>query len=328
MAQTLRLKFDPNQPHQLGAIESAVRLFEGLSRCVVEFQLGEDIVANLPPLEELTPLWLLDNLNSVQAANGLETSHTLEFDTGPGLPGAMDENHRYPNFTVEMETGTGKTYVYLRTIYELHRHFGFSKFIVVVPSIAIFEGVLKNLEITRDHFRALYDNEELGVTQYDGAQLSRLRSFATYSSIQVLIITLDSLNKRSNVIYRASEKLPGELKPYQYIQATRPILILDEPQNMESELARQALRTLKPLFALRYSATHRSSPNPIYRLTPFDAFQRNLVKRIQVVGVTERGAEDQPLLTLKEIALTRGIRATVRTRVTDLLGTSEKDVVL
>jgi type III restriction enzyme len=324
----LQLKFDPHQPHQLAAVDAVVNLFDGLPRRVVEFSLGGEIVANLPEFEELAALWLLANLNAVQIAQGLELSFKLEMDEGMGLEGIADENHRYPNFTVEMETGTGKTYVYLRTIHELRQRYGFSKFIVVVPSIAIFEGVIKNFQITRDHFRALYGNEPVGLTPYDGSQLSRLRSFATSTFTEIMVLTLDAFNKASNNIYKASEKLPGELKPYQYVQATRPILILDEPQNMESERAKQALCTLKPLLALRYSATHRSSPNPVYRLTPFEAYRRNLVKRIQVYGVTEREEANVPFLALQDVSTARGIRATVRTLTTGLFGTREESVPL
>jgi len=140
----LQLKFDPHQPHQLAAVDAVVDIFDGLPRRVAEFSLGGEIVANLPEFEELAALWLLANLNAVQIAHGLELSFKLEMDEGMGLEGIADENHRYPNFTVEMETGTGKTYVYLRTIHELRQRYGFSKFIVVVPSIAIFEGVIKS----------------------------------------------------------------------------------------------------------------------------------------------------------------------------------------
>jgi type III restriction enzyme len=328
MASQLQLKFDPNQPHQLTAVDAVVDLFDGLPRRVAEFSLGEEIVANLPEFEDLAKAWLYNNLLDVQSAQGLETSHTLEMDTGPGLEGIADENHSYPNFTVEMETGTGKTYVYLRTIHELRRRYGFSKFIVVVPSIAIFEGVIKNFQITGDHFRALYGNETVNLVPYDGAQLSRLRNFAASTFTEILVMTLDSFNKATNIIYKPSEKLPGELRPFQYIQATRPILILDEPQNMESARAKEALRTLKPLLALRYSATHRSSPNPVCRLTPFEAYRRNLVKRIQVYGITEREDVNVPFLSLQDISTGRGFRATVRTLTTGLFGTREESVTL
>ena len=314
MAAELRLQFDPNQKHQLDAVESVTRLFEGLRRREAAFMGGGEIVPNLPPSDHLSESWLYDNLRAVKQANGLETplSGTLEVDEGLELEGVSVDSWRYPSFTVEMETGTGKTYVYLRTIYELRRQYGFCKFVIVVPSIAIYEGVIKNFQITQAHFRALYGNENVNLIPYDGSRLSQLRGFAASSFVEVLVMTLDSFNKASNVIYKPSEKLPGERLPYQYIQETRPILILDEPQNMGSEKAKEALRTLRPLFALRYSATHREVPNLVYRLTPFDAYRLNLVKKIQVWGVTERENFNQPLLHLEEITLSKEIRARVR----------------
>ena len=186
-------------------------------------------------------------------------------------------------------------------MYELYRQYGFRKFIIVVPSIAIYEGVLKNFQITASHFRALYDGEHVAPIAYDGAQLSKLRGYATSSLPECLIMTLDSFNKKSNNLYKASEKLPGERKPYQFIQETRPIIILDEPQNMESDKAKEAIRSLHPLFVLRFSATHRTRPNPVYQLTPFEAFRRGLVKRIEVDAVTEREDFNQPFLALQSI---------------------------
>lgn len=329
MAQTLKLKFDPNQDYQLDAMESVTRLFEGRARRTSDFKLSEEIVPNLPPDEALNEGWLFGNLKTVQARNGIVPEGMqfgLEVDEGLGLVG--DETVRYPSFTIEMETGTGKTYVYLRTIYELRRQYGFGKFIVVVPSIAIYEGVIKNFQITRDHFRALFGNETVNLIQYDGAQLSRLRAFATSTFCEILVITLDAFNKTTNNIYKASEKLPGERRPYQFIQETRPILILDEPQNMRSPLSKQALRTLHPLFALRYSATHVETPNEVYRLTPFDAYQRNLVKKIQITGVTQRDDVNRPFLALEKISTGGTITAKVRTYVMDKGKTHEAVVTL
>ncbi len=330
MAAQLRLQFDPNQLHQLDAVEAVVRLFEGLPRQAAEFGLGYDVVPNLPSDQSLSETWLYDNLRQVQQDNGIGTDLAAMLDTDDGmvLEGIGYESWRYPSITVEMETGTGKTYVYLRTIHELRKRYGFSKFIVVVPSIAIYEGVIKNFRITHDHFAALYGNETVHLIEYDGARMSQLRAFATSTFVEVMVITLDSFNKTSNVIFKPSEKLPGELLPYQYIQETRSILILDEPQNMESERAKEALRTLHPLFALRYSATHRTSPNLVYRLTPFDAYRLNLVKKIQVYGVTERDNFNQPFLALQEIRVPGGLRATVRTYIEDHGRLREAELVL
>lgn len=328
MPTKLHFKFDANQQHQVRAVESIVGLFDGFSRFETGFQLGDEIVANLPPFDDLAENWLLSNLQTIQQQNDLPGQWLLDWDSGMGISGIADENHRFPHFTVEMETGTGKTYVYLRAIHELRQRFGWSKFVVVVPSIAIYEGVIKNVQVTRHHFRALYGNETFDLIPYDGSQLSRLRHFATANTTTVLLITLDAFNKASNNLYKASEKLPGERRPFQFIQDTRPILILDEPQNMESERAKEALRTLKPIFALRFSATHRTSPNLIYRLTPFDAYERGLVKRIQVYGVTERDNANIAFLALTEITPPPRITAKVRTRITDRSGTRETEVVL
>ncbi len=331
MASKLQLKFDANQEHQLRAVESVARLFEGMPRYAAGFGLSDEIVSNLAPGAALAESFLRPNLGEVQRANRIPEDArrgVIEFDQGVGLAGIEDRTILAPHFTVEMETGTGKTYVYLRTIYELRKRYGWSKFVIVVPSIAIYEGVVKNVEITRDHFRALYDNEPFDLIPYDGAQLSRIRHFATANTVTVLLITLDAFNKATNNLYKASEKLPGERQPYQFIQATRPILILDEPQNMESVRAKEALRTLNPLFALRYSATHRTHPNLVYQLTPVDAYQRGLVKRIQVYGITEVESPNADVLAVVDITPPPRITARVRARVTDLLGTREVEIAL
>jgi type III restriction enzyme len=213
-----------------------------MPRFEASFGLSDEIVANLPPGEDLADTLLLPNLDAVQRENRIPDDSRkggIEWEEGSGLEGVEPRRARVPHFTVEMETGTGKTYVYLRTIYELRKRYGWSKFVIVVPSIAIYEGVVKNVEVTRDHFRALYDNEPFDLIPYDGAQLSRIRHFATANTITVLLITLDAFNKATNNLYKISEKLPGERRPFQFIQETRPILILDEPQNMESVKARR-----------------------------------------------------------------------------------------
>jgi type III restriction enzyme len=257
---------------------------------------SSDTIANLDPYEMLDEQWLFDNLLQVQKENGLVEDMYLNFDDGFEL---LDINAwRYPYFTIEMETGTGKTYVYLRTIHELRKNYGWGKFIIIVPSVAIYEGVIKTFEITKQHFSTLYNNETIALTEYSGEQISKLRTFAASSTIEVMVMTIDAFNKATNVIYKPTEKLQGEKLPYQYIQETRPILILDESQNYVSETSKQALRTLHPLFALKYSATptemgatreiNRELMNRIYNLTPVDAFKMNLVKKIEVLGVTEQ----------------------------------------
>jgi len=293
----LKIKFENNQEHQLKAINSVVKLFDGYSKRSTEFTMyGSDTIANMDPYEMLDEQWMYDNLIQVQKENGLIEDMYLNFDDGLEL---LEVNSwRYPYYTVEMETGTGKTYVYLRTIHELRKNYGWGKFIIIVPSVAIYEGVVKTFEITKQHFSTLYNNETIALTEYDGAQISKLRSFAASSSIEIMVMTIDAFNKTTNVIYKPTEKLQGEKLPYQYIQETRPILILDESQNYTSPTSKQALRTLHPLFAIKYSATptekgetkdiNREWMNRIYNLTPVDAFKLNLVKKIEVLGVTEQ----------------------------------------
>ena len=326
----LKLKFDPHQPHQLTAIQSVVQLFEGFTPYEQGFALGDEIVPNLPPYEAFSESWLLENVQAVQEQNKIHQSPQtdLSMDDGMVMEGSGNESWRSPSFTIEMETGTGKTYVYLRTIYELRKHYGFRKFIIVVPSIAIYEGVIKAFQITQSHLRSLYDNEVVNLTTYDGAQISKVRGFATSSFTEVMVMTDAAFNKSTNNLYKPSEKLPGERLPYQFIQETRPIIILDEPQSIDTtEKAKAAIRTLHPLFTLRYSATHRESPNLVYRLTPIEAYRQNLVKKIQVIGLTELENLNRPMLTLESVSRAP-ITAKVKTLVQNQGKTEEATVTL
>lgn len=199
-----------------------------------------------------------------------------------------------PRFAVEMETGTGKTYVYLRTIFELHRLYGLKKFVIVVPSIPIREGVLHSISTMRDHFRGLYD-----VTfehfVYDSSRLTQIRSFAMANTIQIMVINIqafirdleakDTGRGAGNVIYREFDKLNG-LRPIEYIQQTNPVVIVDEPQRVQAEKSQQAIRNLNPLVTLEYSATFES-PQKIYRLGPIEAYEQKLVKQIEVASVQQ-----------------------------------------
>lgn len=322
----LKIRFEDNQEHQLKAIESVVKIFDGYSKRDTEFKMyGSDTIANMDPYETFDEQWLFDNLIQVQKDNGLVEDMYLNFDDGFELTGV--NSWRYPYFTVEMETGTGKTYVYLRTIHELRKKYGWGKFIIIVPSVAIYEGVVKSFEITKQHFDTLYNNETIALTEYSGDQLAKLRSFASSSAVEVMVMTIDAFNKESNVIYKPTEKLQGEKLPYQYIQETRPILILDESQNYVSETSKQALRTLHPLFALKYSATptekgatkeiNRELMNRVYNLTPVDAFKLNLVKKIEVLGVTEQNNmnDSQLSFTLMEEKTGYGLAVEARMNV-------------
>jgi len=194
------------------------------------------------------------------------------------------------DFTVEMETGTGKTYVYIRTILELARLYGWRKYIIVVPSLPIKEGVLKTFQMTREHFRTLPDLVSYNEREYDSKKLQILKDFARSDGVEILIMTMWAINKDLNTINKYidsfSELVPSG-KPIDMIAETRPILILDEPQNMEWEQTKKWLVKLNPLFTLRYSATHREPHNPVHILWPNDAYQKWLVKQIEVVSVVE-----------------------------------------
>ena len=321
----LKIQFESNQEHQVQAIQSSVNLFKGYTRRETDFQMGDDTIANLDKYETLDEEWLFDNLLEVQKENGLIEDMYLNFDDGFEMVGI--DSWRYPYYTCEMETGTGKTYVYLRTIHELRKNYGWGKFIIIVPSVAIYEGVVKTFNITKDHFASLYNNETIHLTQYSGQKISKLRGFASSSDVEVMVMTIDSFNKATNVIFKPTEKLQGEKLPYQYIQETRPILLLDESQNYNSAKSKQALRTLHPLFAIKYSATPKESGrsreenrelmNRFYNLTPVDAFQQNLVKKIEVLGVTEQNNynSNQLSFTWKEGNLKYGPQVETRLNV-------------
>lgn len=303
----MKLHFDANQDYQLAAIAAVVRLFEGQARvdAALEFSLSAGIAA-VPNRLDLSADQLLANLRQAQEANSIEAD--CELRTIAGDCGTMDGTRpvTFPNYSVEMETGTGKTYVYLRTALELYRLYGLRKFIVVVPSVAIREGVLKTFAVTRDHFAGLFDNAPYRHSVYDSDNLSQVRQFALSDGVEFLVMTIDSFNKASNIIHQSTDRLQGET-PIHLVQATRPVLILDEPQNFESELRVRALVQLNPLLALRYSATHRNPYNVVYRLTPYEAYRQGLVKKVEVAGVRERASENHVFLRLD------GFRTSART---------------
>jgi type III restriction enzyme len=219
---------------------------------------------------------VLANIRAVQQQNGLFQSERLD--------------GKY-NLTIEMETGTGKTYTYIKTIYELNKHYGWSKFIIVVPSIAIREGVYKSFEITKDHFFQEYQ-KTLHFFVYSSKQLTEIEHFASEGTIQVMIINSQAFNSRD----AASRRIHMELdefqsrRPIDVIAKTNPILIIDEPQSVEGDRTVAALRDFQPLFTLRYSATHKKEYNKVFRLDAIDAYNRKLVKKIHAKGFTVKGS--------------------------------------
>ena len=279
----LKFKFESQQPFQLQAIHSVTGLFvqQNLYPAPSKLSVGMPGVENVL---NLTDEEIFQNLKNIQRNNGISETREL----------------KGRDFSIEMETGTGKTYVYLRTILELHQQSGFRKFIIIVPSVAIREGVIKTIEMTHDHFDELYDGLSYNYSVYRSQKLSAIRQFVLSGSVEILIMTIDSFNKDTNIINNYSDRLAGA-KPINLIRSVRPILILDEPQNMESQRARQAIRSLNSLFTLRYSATHRHYYNLLYCLTPFDAYRSGLVKQIEVYSITEDSEIDRAYLKLEKV---------------------------
>lgn len=326
----MKLHFSPNQDYQLKAINSIVKLFEGQPLNKGEFELSGNGTAlsfsefgfgnNL----QLTGADILKNLQHVQKENEIAPSEQLEKVSYKDEEKEVDT--AYPNFTIEMETGTGKTYVYLRTMYELNKLYGFTKFVVVVPSIAIREGVLKSLQITEEHLQNLYNRQPVNYYVYDSKRLPQLKSFATSNAIQILVINIDSFTKDTNIINQERDSTQGK-RPIEYIQAANPIVILDEPQNMETDIRKKGITNLNPLFVLRFSATHKFLYNLIYKLDPVKAYDLGLVKQIEVDSVYSENDFNDAFIQLEKITSTRTkITAKVKLDVNTPNGAKRKTV--
>ncbi len=323
----MKLHFESDLDYQKAAIEAVADLFRGQEINRTEFTVtrrpmvereghGGAELGGFPSTQgelglvesELgigNRLTLLDdeiisNLQDIQIRNGLAPSTTLSSG----------------DFTVEMETGTGKTYVYLRTIFELNHRYGFTKFVIVVPSVAIKEGVYKTLQITEDHFKSLYSGQPFDYFLYDSGKPGQVRNFATSPTIQIMVVTVGAINKKEvNNLYKEQEKTGGE-KPIDLIRATKPILIVDEPQSVDGNLkdgaGKTALAAMDPLCTLRYSATHASKHHMVYRLDAVDAYERKLVKQIEVASLEVEEAHNKAYVRFVSASSSKG---TVTARV-------------
>lgn len=280
------------QQYQTDAVNSVVSVFKGqpysdgvsYRRDLGEVKPGAEQVSlfdtgYLNEALQLTDEQLLKNIRDVQQDNDIYQSASLAKGLGRC---ALD---------VEMETGTGKTYVYIKTMFELNKRYGWSKFIVVVPSIAIREGVKKSFEITVDHFMEHY-GKKARFFIYSSANLNQLDSFSADSGINVMIINTqafaaslkeDGKSKEARIIYSKRDEFQSR-RPIDVIAANRPIIIMDEPQKMGGDVTQKALKSFNPLFTLNYSATHKERHDLIYVLDALDAYNKRLVKRIEVKG--------------------------------------------
>ena len=285
----MKLQFK-HQPFQAEAAAAVCDVFNGQPMRTTTYRLDLGDMTNVqtdldmtdtgfrnhPLVPELTNTRILDNLHAVQRRGGLKPSNDL---AGPGI-----------NLSIEMETGTGKTYTYVKTMYELNARYGWSKFIVVVPSVAIREGVYKSLQTTQEHFAGEY-GKKIRFFIYSSDRLTEVDRFASDSAINVMVINMQAFNSSKNqrIIDKKLDTFRSR-KPIDIIAKTNPILIIDEPQSVEGKQTKESLKKFNPLFTLRYSATHKEKYDMVYRLDAMDAYNQHLVKKIAALGVTLTGS--------------------------------------
>ncbi|HIS82087.1 TPA: DEAD/DEAH box helicase family protein [Candidatus Scatenecus faecavium] len=314
----MKLKFK-HQEFQTDAVIAVADLFAGQEKSTTTFSV-DDNSAQMRLLHndfgignklEIDNDTLLSNMHSIQRRHK--------------LPLSRDYDSR--QFSIEMETGTGKTYVYTKTILELNKRYGFSKFIIVVPSVAIREGVFKSLQVTEEHFKNLYDGIPYRYFIYNSAKLSDVRQFATSSNIEIMIINIDAFKKAENIINQEQDKLNGETA-MRYIQDTNPVVIIDEPQSVDNTpKAKEAIQSLNPLCVLRYSATHREKINLLYRLTPVDAYQMGLVKQICVSSSSVANDFNKPYIHLRSVSNDNGFSAKTEIDIENKSGKVERKTI-
>lgn len=287
----MQLKYE-HLDYQKQAIDSIMDLFQGeITHHQDDFSLSDkDNVRVIANELSLSKDDIFDNLKNIQTQNQLSLSDKLD--------------NLY--FSVEMETGTGKTFVYLNTIFELYQRYGWRKFIIVVPSVAIREGVLQTLNSTKAYFKDEFNSPIYHYGEYSGQKTNMLKHFSTSTNIEILVMNIQSFEKESNIINQQREN--GVLM--ELIQATNPIIIIDEPQNISSDKRKNAIENLNPLFAVGYSATHKEIINKVYSLNPVQAFEKNLVKQIVVNSVVSQD-KNNAFIELKEVINKGGLKAKI-----------------
>lgn len=312
----MKLKFK-NQGFQSDAVEAVADLFAGQEKLQSSFAVEADKSSLLFEGEYgFGNKLVLDNKIVIENMHAVQKRRNLPLTDGDDT-----------QFCIEMETGTGKTYVYTKSVFELHRRYGFTKFIIVVPSVAIREGVNKSLQITGEHFANHYDNTPYRYFIYNSARLSDVRQFAVSTNIEIMIINIDAFKKAENVINQAQDKLNGETA-MRYIRDTNPIVIIDEPQSVDNTpKAKEAIASLNPLCVLRYSATHKEKINLLYRLTPVDAYQMGLVKQICVSSNQAINDFNKPYIRLVSVSNDNGFSAKVEIDVQDKKGKVTRKIV-
>lgn len=286
----MKLKFKKQQ-FQSDAVAAVVDLFKGQASSVSPFTVGkldiidyaQDSVFGYGNTLTLTAEEITRNLHEVQQRNLLPLTEPEQL-----------------RFNIEMETGTGKTFVYTKTIYELNKRYGFNKFVILVPSVAIREGAYKSLQITEEYFRQEYDGKRAHFFIYDSKKRNEVRDFALSTNLEIMIVNIDAIKKDENLFNQESDKMDKTAR--EFMAQCRPILIIDEPQSIDNtDKSRKAIENLNPLCELRYSATHKQVFNIVYRLTPVDAYQMNIVKQICVANQSLMDDFNKPYIRLLEV---------------------------
>ena len=296
----MKLQFNPSLAYQQEAVAAVCDVFQGQTAKPTLFSVADSTEEQFAsgqnlfgPQQGIGNRLLVDTEDILKNVRAVQARHAL-----PQSEHLGQELH----FDIEMETGTGKTYVYLRTLLELNKRYGFTKFIVVVPSIAIKEGVKKTLDITEDHFRELYHNVTYDYFVYDSKHIEKIRDFAVNTDIQIMVIGIDGFQKELNLINRDNDKKFGGARPIELLRETNPIVVIDEPQStISTEKQLEAVRTLNPLCTLRYSATPVRVENKLYKLDAVDSFSRKLVKGIEVDSFAVQDAHNDAYLCLKSV---------------------------
>ncbi|MFH8651964.1 DEAD/DEAH box helicase family protein [Sphingomonas paucimobilis] len=301
----MKFQYEAEQPHQRAAIDAVLDLFEGADRDAGGLRFAKGASFAIEPNDlRIGSAELLANMRAVQARSGLditagETDTFLTKAEVELVEGAAQV--AFPSFSIDMETGTGKTYVYIRTALELSKRLGLRKFVIVVPTVPIREGVLKTFDTTRAHFRSLFPDLPYQWFAYDSGSPGDIRNFALSGATEFMVITIAAFGRAKALFDKPNQLLSNE-KPISFIQSLRPIVVLDEPQRMSSDLAVASIASLNPSFVLRYSATHVDRSNEIHRLTPYDAYRQGLVKQVEVASVQDRGAgAGGPLIRVEKI---------------------------
>lgn len=302
----MKLKFKKQQ-FQIDAVNAATELFKGQAGAPSVFgvnaiditEYGNGDIFGYGNALSIDKAQIQANMNAVQERNFLPLSDVTE-----------DDGQIEYRFNIEMETGTGKTFVYIKTVFELNKLYGFNKFVILVPSVAIREGVYHSFKTMESHFKQEYDGRQAHYFIYNSKKLNEVRDFALASTLEVMIVTIDAINKDANLFNQESDRMDKTAR--EFMTECRPILIIDEPQSIDTTpKARAAIKNLNPLCELRYSATHKEKINTIYRLTPVDAYEKKIVKQICIASDSVAGGYNKPYIRLIEVGKKSGFFAKV-----------------